>query len=171
MGIPNSILTAEIQGNRPARRYACRNRSISIRQEASSIGATARACGGASPLSVQELSARAGPRCSYGDGCRTGCCNRRLVKTPIGDPREAVFLFVLGRSCCAAGDQLRALNCRDARTPAVSAYEGIAAAPASDRRGSSWTQADVGCLAASSVWTAVRAIANCGWSRYAALTV
>jgi hypothetical protein len=26
------------------------------------------------------------------------------------------------------------------RTPAVSAYEGIAAAPASDRRGSSWTQ-------------------------------
>ena len=28
-----------------------------------------------------------------------------------------------------------------------------------------------GCLAASSVWTAVRAIANCGWSRYAALTV
>ena len=26
-------------------------------------------------------------------------------------------------------------------------------------------------LAASSVWTAVRAIANCGWSRYAALTV
>jgi hypothetical protein len=39
---------------------------------------------GASPLSVQELSARSGPRCSYGDGCRTGCCNRRLVKTPIG---------------------------------------------------------------------------------------
>ena len=32
-------------------------------------------------------------------------------------------------------------------------------------------QADVGCLAASSVWTAVRAIANCGWSCYAALTV
>ena len=32
-------------------------------------------------------------------------------------------------------------------------------------------QADIGCLAASSVWTAVRAIANCGWSRYAALTV
>ena len=32
-------------------------------------------------------------------------------------------------------------------------------------------RADVGCLAASSVWTAVRAIANCGWSRYAALTV
>src|SRR6266478_10219048 len=31
--------------------------------------------------------------------------------------------------------------------------------------------ADVGCLAASSVWTAVRAIPNCGWSRYAALTV
>src|SRR6266404_1251941 len=31
--------------------------------------------------------------------------------------------------------------------------------------------ADVGCLAASSVWTAVRAIANCGWSCYAALTV
>src|ERR1700676_4687442 len=27
------------------------------------------------------------------------------------------------------------------------------------------------CLAASSVWTAMRAIANCGWSRYAALTV
>jgi hypothetical protein len=27
--------------------------------------------------------------------------------------------------------------------------------------------ADVGCLATSSVWTAVRAIANCGWSRYA----
>src|SRR5258708_38788600 len=32
-------------------------------------------------------------------------------------------------------------------------------------------RADVGCLAASSVWTAVRAIASCGWSRYAALTV
>jgi hypothetical protein len=32
-------------------------------------------------------------------------------------------------------------------------------------------KADVGCLAASSVGTAVRAIANCGWSRYAALTV
>src|SRR3979411_2253997 len=32
-------------------------------------------------------------------------------------------------------------------------------------------RADVGCLAASSVWTAVRAIANCDWSRYAALTV
>ena len=30
---------------------------------------------------------------------------------------------------------------------------------------------DIGCLAASSVWTAMRAIANCGWSRYAALTV
>jgi GAF domain-containing protein len=27
------------------------------------------------------------------------------------------------------------------------------------------------CLAASSVWTAMRAIANCGWSRYTALTV
>jgi hypothetical protein len=33
------------------------------------------------------------------------------------------------------------------------------------------TGADVGCLAASSVWTAVRAIANCGWSRFTALTV
>src|SRR3979411_3558504 len=32
-------------------------------------------------------------------------------------------------------------------------------------------RADVGCLGASSVWTAVRAIANCDWSRYAALTV
>ena len=32
-------------------------------------------------------------------------------------------------------------------------------------------RADVGCLAASSVWTAVRAIAHCGWSRYSALTV
>src|SRR6476469_3195025 len=31
--------------------------------------------------------------------------------------------------------------------------------------------ADVGCLAASSVWTAVNAIANCGWGRYAAHTV
>ena len=31
-------------------------------------------------------------------------------------------------------------------------------------------KADVGCLAASSVWTAVRAIANCGWSCYAALS-
>jgi hypothetical protein len=28
--------------------------------------------------------------------------------------------------------------------------------------------ADVGCLAASSVWTAVRATASCGRSRYAA---
>src|SRR5258708_26017787 len=27
-------------------------------------------------------------------------------------------------------------------------------------------RADVGCLAASSVWMAVRAIANCGWSWY-----
>jgi len=32
-------------------------------------------------------------------------------------------------------------------------------------------RADVGLLAASLVWTAVSAIANCGWSRYAALTV
>ena len=31
--------------------------------------------------------------------------------------------------------------------------------------------ADVGCLAASSAWMALRAIANCGWSCYAALTV
>jgi hypothetical protein len=31
--------------------------------------------------------------------------------------------------------------------------------------------AEVGCLAASSVWTAVRAIARCGWFRYVALTV
>jgi hypothetical protein len=30
--------------------------------------------------------------------------------------------------------------------------------------------ADVRCFAASSVWTAVRAIANCGWNGYAALT-
>ena len=33
------------------------------------------------------------------------------------------------------------------------------------------TGADVGCLAASSVRTAVRAISNCGWSRFTALTV
>ena len=31
-------------------------------------------------------------------------------------------------------------------------------------------RADVGCLAASSVWMAVRAIESCGWSRYTALT-
>jgi hypothetical protein len=33
------------------------------------------------------------------------------------------------------------------------------------------THSDIGCLAASSVWTALRAIANCGWSCYAALTI
>lgn len=36
---------------------------------------------------------------------------------------------------------------------------------------SSWLRPDVNCLAASSLWTALRAIANCGRSCYAALTV
>jgi hypothetical protein len=32
-------------------------------------------------------------------------------------------------------------------------------------------RAEVGCSAASSVWMAVRAVANCGWSRHTAFTV